>query len=112
MLFDSRYSYQKNKKTSFCLDRMNEGIRQYSVEKGTEEIIYKANRLNMKGNNRLVLLLAARAKEMHLLLESKFGTICSILFSKGTWKFYYPAKNGILSDCANLLKLPLEWCLR
>ncbi|KAL9341805.1 hypothetical protein Peur_065130 [Populus x canadensis] len=47
MLFDSRYSYQKNKKTSFCLDRMNEGIRQYSVEKGTEEIIYKANRNTM-----------------------------------------------------------------
>jgi len=31
---------------------MNEGIRQYSVEKGTEEIIYKANKLNMEGNNR------------------------------------------------------------
>lgn len=90
MLFDSRYSYQKNKKTSFCLDRMNEGIRQYSVEKGTE-IIYKANRLNMQGNMRLMLLLAAKAKEMHPLLESKFGTICSILFSNGTWKFYYPA---------------------
>lgn len=90
MLFGSRYSYQKNKKTSFCLDRMNEGIRQYSVEKGTE-IIYKANRLNMQGNMRLMLLLAAKAKEMHPLLESKFGTICSILFSKGTWKFYYPA---------------------
>ena len=70
---------------------MKEGIRQYSVEKGTEEIIYKANRLNMEGKMRLMLLLAAKAKEMHPLLGSKFGTICSILFSKGTCKFYYPA---------------------
>ncbi|KAJ6434160.1 hypothetical protein OIU84_017804 [Salix udensis] len=46
MLFHSRYSYQKNKKTLFCLGRANGGIRWYSVEKGTEEIIYKAKQLH------------------------------------------------------------------